>query len=403
MPGVATMDPARPPDGMEGQDMQRAVAVVVGGGVVGASAAWHLARDGVETILIDRQDRGHATAAGAGILSPGTSLRPVPDYYPFAAAAVRYYPELIQSLVEVGETGTRYEVVGKLILAFTDEEADAIPDQLTLFERRRASGMPGLADVSVIERLQAQSLFPGLGDVRAAVHVPEAARVDGDHLRKALVAAAKHHGATVRSGDVALNLEADAIRGVLVDGEPIAADAVIVAAGAWTDQLLAPLGFSTGVEPQRGQIMHLTMPGVDTSRWPILGGSGDQYILTFGPNRVVMGATRETGSGFDVRMTAGGVRAVLDHALRVAPGLATGTVQEVRIGLRPVSPDGLPFLGPLPGYDNVFLATGHGPTGLQLGPYSGKVAARLVTGGPVESDLAPFAVDRGAATSTIPA
>lgn len=149
--------------------------------------------------------------------------------------------------------------------------------------------------------------------------------------------------------------------------------------------------------------MHLTMPGVDTSRWPILGGSGDQYILTFGPNRVVMGATRETGSGFDVRMTAGGLRAVLDHALRVAPGLATGTVQEVRIGLRPVSPDGLPFLGPLPGYDNVVLATGHGPTGLQLGPYSGKVAARLVTGEPVESDLGPFAVDRAAATSTIPA
>lgn len=381
--------------------MQR--VVVVGGGVVGASAAWHLARDGIETILIDRHDPGQATAAGAGILSPGTSLRPLPDYYPFAADAVRYYPELIRSLAEVGETGTGYDVVGKLILAYTDEEVDAIPDQLALFEQRRASKMPGLANISVIERLQAQSLFPGLGDVQAAIYVPEAARVDGDHLRQALVAAAKRHGATVRSGNVALDHEADAIRGVVVDGEPIVADAVILAAGAWTDHLLAPLGRSTGVEPQRGQIMHLTMPDVDTSRWPILGGSGDQYILTFGPNRVVMGATRETGSGFDVRMTAGGLRAVLDHALRVAPGLATGTVQEVRIGLRPVSPDGLPFLGPLPGYDNVVLATGHGPTGLQLGPYSGKVAARLVTGEPVESDLGPFAVDRAAATSTIPA
>jgi len=381
--------------------MQR--VVVVGGGVVGASAAWHLARSGVETILIDRHDRGQATAAGAGILSPGTSLRPLPDYYPFAADAVRYYPELIQSLAEAGETGTRYEVVGKLILAFTDEEVDAIPNQLALFEQRRASGMPGLSNIGVIQRLQAQSLFPGLGDVQAAIHVPEAARVDGDHLRKALVAAAKRHGATVRSGDVTLDSRGDTIHGVLADGEPIVADAVILAAGAWTDHLLAPLGCSIGVEPQRGQIMHLTMPDVDTSRWPILGGSGDQYILTFGPNRVVMGATRETGSGFDVRMTAGGLRAVLDHALRVAPGLATGTVQEVRIGLRPVSPDGLPFLGPLPGYDNVVLATGHGPTGLQLGPYSGKAAARLVTGEPVESDLGPFAVDRGAAPSAIPA
>jgi len=377
---------------MEGQAMQR--VVVVGGGVVGASAAWHLARDGVVTILIDRHDRGHATAAGAGILSPGTSPRPLPAFYPFAADAVGYYPDLIQSLAEVGETGTRYDVVGKLILAFTDEEVNAIPDQLALFEQRRALGMPGLGNISVVQALQARSLFPGLGDVQAAIHVPQAARVDGDYLRQALVAAAMRHGATVRSGDVALDTTSDAVRGVLVDGEPIAADAVIVAAGAWTDHLLAPLGRSTGVEPQRGQIMHLTVPDADTSRWPILGGSGDQYILTFAPNRVVMGATRETGSGFDVRMTAGGLKAVLDHALRVAPGLATGTVHEVRIGLRPVSPDGLPFLGPLPGYDNLVLATGHGPTGLQLGPYSGKVAARLVTGKPVESDLGPFAVDR---------
>lgn len=372
--------------------MQR--VVIVGGGVVGASAAFHLARDGVEAVLIDRHDSGHATAAGAGIISPGTSQRPLPDHYPFAAAAVRYYPELIASLAEVGETGMRYEVVGKLILAFTDDEAGAIPGQLDLFEQRRAAGMPGLANISVIERLQAQSLFPGLGDVQAAIHVPEAARVDGDHLRNALLAAAKHHGATVRSGDVTLDTSPGVVRGVFLDGEAIGADAVIVATGAWTNHLLAPLEFSIAVEPQRGQIMHLTMPDADTTRWPILGGSGDQYILTFGPNRVVMGATRETGSGFDVRMTAGGLRSVLDHALRVAPGLAAGTVQEIRIGLRPLSADGLPFLGWLPGHDNVVLATGHGPTGLQLGPYSGLIAAHLVTGRPVDSDLRPFAVDR---------
>lgn len=153
--------------------MQR--VVIVGGGVVGASAAFHLARDGVEAVLIDRHDSGHATAAGAGIISPGTSQRPLPNHYPFAADAVRYYPELIASLAEVGETGMRYEVVGKLILAFTDDEAGAIPGQLDLFEQRRAAGMPGLANISVIERLQAQSLFPGLGDVQAAIHVPEAA------------------------------------------------------------------------------------------------------------------------------------------------------------------------------------------------------------------------------------
>lgn len=375
--------------------MQR--VVIVGGGVVGASAAYHLARGGVEAILVDRHDSGHATAAGAGIISPGTSQRPLPDFYPFAADAVRYYPDLISSLAEIGETGTRYKVVGKLILAFTDDEVSAVLGQLELFEQRRAAGMPNLANVSVIEKLQAQSLFPGLGDVRVAIHVPEAARVDGDHLRNALIAGARRHGATVRSGDVSLDRSGDTVRGVLIADESIGADAVIVATGAWTNQVLAPIGFSVAVEPQRGQIMHLTMPGLDTSRWPILGGSGDQYILTFGPNRVVIGATRETGSGFDVRMTAGGLQSVLNHALRVAPGLAGGTVHEVRIGLRPLSADGLPFLGLVPGHDNVVLATGHGPSGLQLGPYSGLVAARLATGESVGTDLRSFAVDRAIA------
>jgi D-amino-acid dehydrogenase len=80
--------------------------------------------------------------------------------------------------------------------------------------------------------------------------------------------------------------------------------------------------------------------------------------------------------------------------MRVAPGVASGTVKEIRIGLRPLSADGLPYIGMAPGHDQVVLATGHGPSGLQLGPYSGLVAAQLLMGAEVEADLAPFAVDR---------
>jgi D-amino-acid dehydrogenase len=136
------------------------------------------------------------------------------------------------------------------------------------------------------------------------------------------------------------------------------------------------------------------MPDQDTSQWPILAWFGSQYILAFGPNRVVAGATRETGSGFDVRMTPGGLQEVLNTALRIAPGLGTGTLSEVRIGLRPLSDDGLPFLGYAPGHDNVVVATGHGPSGLQLGPYSGRLAAELALGQEPSTDLTPFAIDR---------
>jgi D-amino-acid dehydrogenase len=181
---------------------------------------------------------------------------------------------------------------------------------------------------------------------------------------------------------------------VELDGERPEADQVVLAAGAWSNQIFDALGFSLPVEPQRGQIVHIRMPGQDTSRWPILAWFGHQYIVAFGPDRVVAGATRETGSGFDVRMTPGGLQEVLNTALRIAPGLATGTLSEVRVGLRPLSVDGLPYIGHAPGHDNVVISTGHGPSGLQLGPFSGKVAADLAMGKVPTADLTPFAVDR---------
>lgn len=374
--------------------------VVIGGGVVGASAAFHLARSGVETILVDRRDTGQATGAGAGIISPGTSTRPLPAFYPFAQAAASHYPGMVSQLAEIGQATTRYEVVGELILAKTDEEYAKLPALKALYAERRAGGMPNLGEVTDVDEVTAKEMFPALGPIHGALHVPEAARVDGDFLRNALVAGAEHHGANVRYGAASLQREQDRVAGVELDGELIEADGVIVATGAWTNALLAPIGLSVAVEPQRGQILHIDMGDTDTFRWPILGGTGEQYMLAFGPNRIVSGATRETGSGFDVRLTVGGLKTVFDHAMRVAPGVAQGTVKEIRIGLRPLSADGLPYLGRIPGHDNVVLATGHGPSGLQLGPYSGIIAAQLLVGEQVTTDLSAFAVDRDPGQNT---
>jgi len=92
--------------------------------------------------------------------------------------------------------------------------------------------------------------------------------------------------------------------------------------------------------------------------------------------------------------TAGGVHEVLDRALGAVPGLADATFEEVRVGLRPATPDGLPVIGGVPGVEGAYLATAHGQTGLQLGPYTGKVVAELVGDGSPEVDLDPFGVER---------
>jgi D-amino-acid dehydrogenase len=93
--------------------------------------------------------------------------------------------------------------------------------------------------------------------------------------------------------------------------------------------------------------------------------------------------------------TAAGVHEVLSEALRVAPGLAQASIHEIRVGLRPyTTPDTLPVLGPVPNVREVLLATGHGPTGLTLGPYSGKLTADMILGQAGTTDISAFSVAR---------
>ena len=307
---------------------------------------------------------------------------------------MEYYARLLQELAEDGEAETGYEEVGLLHVAMDDDEEARLEPLLRLVEERRAAGVRNIGEVSFLDARRALELFPALGEVHGAIHTSGAARVDGRLLRDTMLRAAKRRGARVLRGAATLVQRGDRVTGVEVDGERLPADAVLIAGGAWSGELAASLGLDLPVYPQRGQILHLAMPGVDTSRWPIVAGFHTHYLLTFPADRVVAGATREDGSGFDSNSTAGGIHEALGEALRIAPGLAAATLQEVRVGLRPATPDGLPLIGRVPGVDNAYLATGHGPSGLQLGPYSGAVAADLLLGRPAQIDLLPFAPER---------
>jgi glycine/D-amino acid oxidase-like deaminating enzyme len=368
--------------------------IVIGGGIVGASAAYRLARSGARVTLVDRDDPGQATAAGAGIIAPATSTRPLPAFYPLAYRAGAYYDELRAALAEDGETATGYDVPGLLHVATSETEAARLPDMLQLFQERAAAGAPNLGDVTLLDGGAARALFPPLGNISGAIHVSAAARVDGRLLRDALRRAAERRGATVIQGDAALVNEGGRIASVRVGERTLPAGAVLLASGAWSGAFAGVLGLPLPVYPQRGQIAHLELPGAETGRWPIIVGFHSHYLLTFPSHRVVAGATREEGSGFDYRLTAGGTREVLSEALRVAPGLADATVREWRVGLRPASSDGLPILGRAPHIANAYLATGHGPSGLQLGPYSGALVADLARGEPPPLDLTPFRPER---------
>lgn len=370
-------------------------AIVIGGGVVGVSTAYTLVRGGARVLLIDRADHGRATDAGAGILSPETNFRDPSGWFDFSKRAVHYYPTLLADLTSdrAGETG--YAQCGLLTVAVSEEEQPAFERaKAQILGRQETRGLHS-DDLREVSPSDARRLFPLLGDVIGAIHFRNAARVDGRLLARAIQAAAERRSLTVVAGSVErLVLAGGRVSGVILGQETVSAPRIAITGGAWSAAFGEQLGIQIPVQPQRGQIIHLRMPGTETAAWTIVTGFRDHYMVPWPEGRVAVGATRETGSGFDPRPTAAGIREVLTEALRVAPGLANWAIQEIRVGLRPLCADGLPVLGAVPGIEGVYLATGHGPTGLQLGPYSGKVVADLMLGGEPDVDLASFRVAR---------
>jgi D-amino-acid dehydrogenase len=352
--------------------------VVVGGGVVGAAAAWQAARRGASVVLVDARAPGRATDAGAGIVSPETEPRDATPAHLLSAAARAFYPDLIAALDDDGETDTGYARCGKLVVALDDEQADWLTAYLEMLrDPERAAAPADPATLHEIEPAEAGAMFPPLAPVTAAFVSEDAARVDGRSLERALLASATKRGAVIEH------------RRVERLGDLPPAAAVIVAGGAWSPSLVPGLA----VRPQRGQILHLGVDDPGCVRWPVVTPLTGHYLLAFA-DRVVVGATRDDGIGFVPVLTAAGQHEVLTSALAVAPGLADAPVLEWRVGLRPVADRGHPFLGPAPGQDRVFVATGHGPTGLTWGPWSGAAVADLALGAISDADraaLAPFA------------
>lgn len=360
---------------------------VIGAGILGASTAYHLALAGHEVTVIDQEHQGKATLAGAGIVCPWATKADDPEWYKMYAAGAAYYEELVSGLASRGESDVGYRRVGALVTAEDPVEYDAAGERLA----QRTADAPESGGFEEITPAEAQKKFPPINPAYKAFWVSGGARVNARQLAPAMVRAAVALGATFRSDMATLELDGTKAKVRNGQGTEIPSDQIVVTAGAWAAQILAPLGLWHPIKPQRGQILHFGMKGADTSRWSVLLPMASHYLLAFDDSRVVVGATREDGAGFDYRMTCEGQHEVLSAALRYAPGLADSTLLETRIGFRPAPPEFRPILGPVPGIEGLILGNGLGAAGLTIGPFAGRQLARIATGEAPEVALAPYA------------
>lgn len=361
--------------------------LIVGSGIVGASTAFHLARAGTDVVVVDRHTVGQATAAGAGVVFPYQQAVQPPGWRPLVGGTLEHWADVVDPF------GAEAGVAATEAVYLADDEAELRDLHGSLEPLAGEPGYDVLGKVRWLAPGELADQVPVLRTDLPGLAYPGARRVDGRVLTDRLLTAAEEHGATRLTGTAAVEASGDTVR-ARVDGEPVPADAVVVAAGAWSRELCAPLGVDLPVRPVRGQILHLDSGLPGTEQWPILRHVRRNYLLGFPGGRVVSGALHEPDAGFEHRRTASGVATLLGDALALMPGLADATFAEVRVGFRPVGTDDLPTLGRLARHPEVVVATGLGPYGLTFGPYAGALAADLATGREPTADLDSYRPDR---------
>jgi len=358
--------------------------MVIGGGVIGLTTAYFLARDGASVTVLDRSAPGsEASWAGAGIIPPGNPERAATPYDRLRAVSSRAFPKLSAELSERTGIDNGYRVCGG-IEVFGHPEA-----QVTRLWQNE-----GIQFVQV-EGDRLRELAPGLRIVAsAAYHLPDMAQVRNPRHLKSLLAACEQLGVRVEANVPIVRLRTIGNRvaaAVTESGAEWPANRFLVAAGAWSDRVLGQLGLRTGISPVRGQMVLFHPPA------PLLNRvvcAGKRYLVPRDDGRILVGSTEEPEAGFEKRTTEAGVAELIEFAQGVLPALRAMPVERTWAGLRPGSPDGMPFLGRIPGWENAFVAAGHYRAGIQLSPATGRIVADLIQGRPPSLSIEAFRPDR---------
>jgi glycine oxidase len=365
--------------------------IIIGAGAIGSAAAWRCAQRGLSVALVDPDlDRG-AWRTAAGMLAPITEL-----HYTESALlrlnldSLARYPSFIAELADATGLPTGYQECGTVEVAWDGADLQALRE---LHEFGTSLGLTS----HLLTARELRTLEPSL-----AVGLPGGLLAEHDHqvdprlLHAAQLRAALDLGVRVHPQSARLDVRGGRAHGVVLDDATVlAADTMVLAAGAWAGALDA-----VPVRPVKGQTLRLRLPGrVRLSR--VVRGTvkgSPIYIVPRADGRLVIGASSEE-VGFDVTSRAGAVYELLRDAQSIVPELGEAELEEVCTGLRPGSADNAPLIGPS-GTDGLLHATGHYRNGILLTPVTADAIAEMIADGTVPEVVAPFAASRPVGVTT---
>ncbi len=355
--------------------------VLIGGGVIGLSIAYELAMRGASVRVLDQGQLGQESSwAGAGMITPANPDRASSSVFRLRGESFIRWPDWAARLTEETGIDTGFAKCGGIEIA---AETSALASKLQ---------SEGIRAERVGSR-ELRELEPNLNlEFSDAVHLPDYCQVRNPRLLKALLAACAARGVELSPGMPVIGFEQDAgrVTAVRTPTHVITAGQFVVSSGAWSQTVLAQAGCQISVEPVHGQIVLLDMLPLPTRR---IIEVGSRYIVPRADGHLLVGSTEEW-VGFHKRNTAEAVAELIRFGCELIPSLKSARLERCWSGLRPGSPNGLPYLGRIPHTDNLFVAAGHFRAGLMLSPITAVLLRQLLLGETPACDINEFAPDR---------
>lgn len=339
-----------------------------------------LAEQGIDVGLFERGYQGHeASMASGGIISPLYPWRASAPITQLANVSQRVYPELCRALWAETGIDVGWKQSGLLILQIEDRDEALTWSAVNQIE------------VNLLNQTQCSDLQPGLPMLQGdALWYPQLAQVSMPALLQALrkSLSTKENVYFLDQGVQQLAWSEGSVQGVIAQQQAFRAPCVVIAAGAWAQDLLSPLGIELGIKPVRGQMLLLNAEDVNLQCIVLSQG---KYILPYSQGRILVGSTVEQ-VGFDGGTTEEARTALIEAAAHMLPKLAKVNIEKQWAGLRPGCARGLPYIGAVPGVDGLYLNTGHFRNGVVLAPASCQLLTDLIVGHTPCLDPAPYQI-----------
>lgn len=349
---------------------------IIGGGVVGATAAYYLSKQVNYEVTLFDEGIGQGTKAAAGIISPWLSKRRNKAWYEMVKTGAAFYPNFLKEVLNGCDIPKSvYQQVGTLLFTKKDKTLEEL---LEIGIKRREEA-PEIKELTILTPDEIRERIPIYTGEKRGLLAEGGARVDGKELVDLLIHATQTNGATFISEKATLTQTEDGQWSIQSTSFQAEFDQVILATAAWLPELLEPFNLAVDIRPQKGQLVELQTDW-ETDQWPVIMPAGEKDIIPFLDGKILIGATHEDDAGYDLNLEEHTLREMLENAKEAfSTFFDADTIVTGRVGTRAYTSDFAPFFGEIPTMKNVFTASGLGSTGLTAGPIVGYVLAQMVS------------------------